>query len=1022
MINEADEIFLGREQQLSDFLALLKRFFEGNSAEDKPPVMLIHGLGGIGKSTLLREYKALAQRNYSGEYHLLSIDWQLERQQLRQAFSSDASKIDPRVLFHTLNQRAGDSIDRWKTDSNEYVTATRKIHEAARTLAKLSSKGNESTRTAPLPEDDLSVEAANVVSSVVPAALGPLAKMVEPLTKELIRYGFSEVTPRLMEAMIPHIKKRHEHEIELLLDSNNYIARALGEAFRQVSAKRHLLVTFDTYEIIDELDPLVRVLIKKAGARVAWVIVGRHDLFDTRSNTSARRLDGYREENRESYLVTTVDLRALALEDIRQYFRLAAPERPVLDDEKVRRVDLATSAIPLAIKLAADIWKTTGNIEDIITSEGLTEDVIVDEMVGRYEQHCVDLELDRRTLAALAMADGDPQILKAMLLPELDGNEDRYEEHISYIRHRYSAVQRLSVREPRLHDHPARFFSERLRFEDKRSQAWVKSFNQKAITCLCNRINELINYHRSLQELCEDEDYVTACIKVANYLFWLDPNRGMAWVAARYVEGLAYSTPLREGLLDVLGDWRPYLTAILRRSLLVLERSEKYTWRLEEHKARRKLLEGDAKRGWLTDTLIDNRHEQEREKIRLLFAADSFVLAGDSKAALESMSQAAVGEISPAISKRIAVAARSMRWRANEEPELVEQALKLAIKVEPGNTDNWGSMGLLLGSVKRYEEAEEFFARTTKMESNSYVYWLSRGNNLTWLRQYEKAIECHNQASELRPEDPEAWVSLGNDHAWLSQYEMAIEYYKKAIELRADDQRPWIQMAHAHTFLRQYDIAIEYHLKAIGLEHDNPGPWRQLALLMTLLTRDSEADVYIKRSVELEPNNHITLRVVGMLHMMRGRRNEAVNAFQASIASGEEFPSPYQYWARILYRENELELCAEKLIYALKLDSPFEPTFRPNLLSLIVVNRLLARPIDAGWIESVKKLENDPDPFHRAQWLAVFGSADQAISNLAEAISETPNHVRNAPFCPAFHDLRHDPRFIQLTTGKDSTE
>ena len=984
--------------------------------------MLIHGLGGIGKSTLLREYKALAQRNYPGEYYLLSIDWQLEQQQNRQAFSSDASKVDPRVIFHTINQHAGDSVDRWKTDSNEYVTATRKIFEAATNLAKLTSKGNESTRTAPLPEGDLMTQAVNVAGSVTSAVLGPVAKMIEPLTKELIRYGFSEVTPRLLEAIMPHIKKSHEHEIELLLDSDHCIARALGEAFRQVSEKRRLLVTFDTYEIIDELDPLVRVLIKKAGARVAWVIAGRHDLFDTRSNTSLRRTDGYREENRESYLVTSVDLRALALEDIRQYFRLAAPERPVLDDEKVRRVDQATCAIPLAIKLAADIWKITGNIEDIISSEGLTEDRIVDEMVGRYEQHCVDRELDRRTLAALAMADGDPQILKAMLLPELEGNEDAYEEHITYIRHRYSAVQRLSVREPRLHDHPARFFSERLRFEDKRGQVWVKSFNQRAITCLCNRINELVNYHGSLQELCEDEDYVTACIKVANYLFWLDQGRGMAWVVCRYVEGLAYSTPLREGLVDALQIWRPHLSSIARRSLSVIQQSEKYPWRSEEREGRRELLEKDANRGWLKDTLIDNRHEQEREKIRLWSASESLMLSGDRKAAIGFMTQAAVGEIPAALCKKIAVSARSMKWRAAENPELVESALRLAIKIEPNNTDNWLSMGFILHSLKRHEEAEEFFARVTQMEPDSHLNWLYLGNNSSWLRKHEKAIEYHKKAIELGPEDPEAWVSLGIDHTWLQQFDKAIEYYQKAIELNPDELEAWISLGNACSFLRQYDKAIESYLKATELKPGNPRPWFQLAYVMTLLRRDREADLHLQRSLNLEQNKQKNLNLLGFMHMVRGSRDDAVKAFQASIAADEKYPNPHVLWARILYRENELEMCAEKLNHAMTLDPQYASRFPGSLLSLIVIHNLLGRSVDAEWIETAKQMENDQDPFNRAQWLAVFGSADQAISNLTEAISETPNHVRYAPFCPAFHELQHDPRFIELTASKGSTE
>ena len=71
------------------------------------------------------------------------------------------------------------------------------------------------------------------------------------------------------------------------------------------SARRlPILVTFDTYEMIAERDAIVRVVIRAAGPRVAWVVAGRRDLYETRTSTPAGRVDGYREEDRHAYDVT----------------------------------------------------------------------------------------------------------------------------------------------------------------------------------------------------------------------------------------------------------------------------------------------------------------------------------------------------------------------------------------------------------------------------------------------------------------------------------------------------------------------------------------------------------------------------------------------------------------------------------------------------------------------------------------------------------------------------------------------
>ncbi|HEX9925403.1 MAG TPA: hypothetical protein VGD99_22290 [Anaerolineae bacterium] len=58
-------------------------------------------------------------------------------------------------------------------------------------------------------------------------------------------------------------------------------------------------------------------------------------------------------------------MKKLAQKDIKAYFAHAVPERP-LSAKQLEAIRQATLGIPLAIRTAADIWKKTGRLDDIV--------------------------------------------------------------------------------------------------------------------------------------------------------------------------------------------------------------------------------------------------------------------------------------------------------------------------------------------------------------------------------------------------------------------------------------------------------------------------------------------------------------------------------------------------------------------------------------------------------------------------------------------------------------------------------
>ena len=218
--------------------------------------------------------------------------------------------------------------------------------------------------------------------------------------------GSVKALAALTPAIVTRLRKHLTIEDQRILESGDReLARGLGGDLAKQSRRLPILISMDTYEIIDETDAFVREVIRAAGPRVAWLIVGRRDLYRTSRADSEHEIDGYEREDGHAFAVLPIETGSLAREDIRSYFRLAAPDRPALDDDELQLVERATGAIPLAIELAAQIWYKTGRVEEIRLDRVTTDEQILDEMITRYQQHCVD-ELDKLALAAIAMAHG----------------------------------------------------------------------------------------------------------------------------------------------------------------------------------------------------------------------------------------------------------------------------------------------------------------------------------------------------------------------------------------------------------------------------------------------------------------------------------------------------------------------------------------------------------------------------------------------------------------------------------------
>ena len=224
-----NDIFLGRNEEQQRFQNLLESLIYPASVSQKlPKIFLLHGFGGMGKTTLLKRlYKMIREGGFQNYFNTLFLDWEEERE-YNIGLQVEHDNIQPATVLEVLYQKFVER-EEWQDYFQKY-SRTQTILQTARTEIKRAEEEQERTN----------------------------------------------------QPVQPNLTK---HESDIYKNSEKDLAEALGAGIAQIAQEKPLLIFFDTYELIDriECDDVLRDVMNHGnhgGERVVWVIAGRSNLAD----------------------------------------------------------------------------------------------------------------------------------------------------------------------------------------------------------------------------------------------------------------------------------------------------------------------------------------------------------------------------------------------------------------------------------------------------------------------------------------------------------------------------------------------------------------------------------------------------------------------------------------------------------------------------------------------------------------------------------------------------------------------
>ncbi|MFB7476075.1 tetratricopeptide repeat protein [Kitasatospora sp. NPDC056184] len=904
------DVFVGRTQEQERFRLLLRGLGRPDEGPDEGHVLLVRGLGGIGKSTLLRRYEQIA-RGQSAEdaangkrLRVASLDW--EQGQLRSGGASAEGPPLWRVLGAVqvqVQQATGRRGERAFERFRGCVVRMPALAARARELGLIGGGAPVATASAEELQQDM---------GGATGAAGALSALGIQVAGDVVAQGVNGAAAARntgRRALHGNVDSRLFQE---LIDDVQAMLDAFAQGMRQVSSRRHpVVVLLDTCELLGDALNGLREVMKASGRQVLWVLGIRLEedtqaAGDSHAVAFARYLDHWRLRHEA---LARFDDRSVAA-----YLR-QRPRVPDLDDDQVKRIAEFTRGVPLAVSLTADALTDGMDLDRVLvpfTGDG-TVSGIIRELARRYLVHTRTvpaLRPDRQHLCALALMrpavseelfDGtltgrdrdDPGVLAALCgIPERDVTS-----HIDRLAARHDFLLSL----PRiLHQDVRDTLRTLLLSADERAR--VRDANQRAADHL--RARAAARGLTTVDAQLEDHNWRQDVLSLLWHTYWTDQAAGQDLLLHLLPAAVLHDAFNRQ-LQDIAAFFNP-TAAPTERALLATLRKLLYLWPFcpssPEQQAARLAVDRLARHtGSAPPVLADQPpahtyHHLLRASVHkhlgttLLQAVTALRQAAGHAPPDDGLTAAAIGSTAEGlIDTAEDLTPEDFDDLLKADDEAFVEALRLHCRYQPDG-DGYIILGNVLAHhLERYGEAEAVFHQALDHDPDNSQAHADLGFFLLLLGRGEEADTAFRRALHHDPDNAEAHLALGgilHEAGRLAEAEAA---YRRGLRHRHKLEHG--ALAYALTALgdllstvgRPEEAEAAYRQALHYAPDGGPHPHDSIGAALAERWKREETEAVCRQLLQDDPDNAKIHTSLGNALVGLGRREEAAAAFRQAL-------------------------------------------------------------------------------------------------------------------------------------------
>lgn len=449
-----NNIFIGRKKEKEDFSNVISQL--STNQETKYNVFPIYGIGGMGKTSLCRQFEKIAL-----EYSNLKcyyIDWEYKK----------GITANPKIILDVIYQELRKDFEK---EFKPYTETGHKIELKEKEIYKIKNQH---------PEWQDSFSEVVGVGTEIASGNKLVSKAAQTSTKlslDFISWVKSETIQRKY--------KIKPEDVDLVNRPNEHLAKVFIECLAKITEKKKLVWIFDTCEVkiittleswlkINLLFPLLR-----SNPNFVLVYASRDNTNNSRTIQGMGWTKGFADE--EDLKTYPINISEFSQQDIKAFLQ-GKNDDYEKNQEIVEMLQKVSQGIPLAVDI---LYKALKELEAKENSEAKIKEFInsfkgqdgqyniysdiINEVAERFLKYSAKDPEDRKNIYTLAILD-DKDVLAKVWQEKTQG----VDEIIKQISDRYAII----VDNKKLHDKVKEFIQQDLIQKDMQI---VKEISQTAL-------------------------------------------------------------------------------------------------------------------------------------------------------------------------------------------------------------------------------------------------------------------------------------------------------------------------------------------------------------------------------------------------------------------------------------------------------------------------------------------------------------------------------------------------------------
>jgi tetratricopeptide (TPR) repeat protein len=849
------EFFIGREDQQERFRAALGDIAASRrGGPSEALVFLLYGHGGVGKSSLLHRFAAIASGDAPGventaRFTVATVDWELEQRRSPAEFSGITGPPIWRVL---------DRVYRAMVEAKVSPSARRHVERAFSTFRRQMVREPELMERAralgldgavargPLSDE----ERAQLAEAITQLAGAGLSVKLGTAGKPAASMGRVAVTAAV-RGLADRMGRLEPEAYASLTSEAAALVRAFGKGLETVGRKcGPVVVLLDSCELLGEILNWLPELASRSGARVAWVIAMRQDVDAAAPREGvAGQLAAQLHQER----VVLLPLTPFGSGELADYMNYAfGNELP--EGVTAERMARTTRGVPLAVSLVTSFLRQGDPADEVFGDaavDGSGREVVV-TLMRRYlaRLHAsADSAVDLPLVYGLALLSEmvDVQVLAALWAvheADVPGVLDR-------LRDRYDFV--LGGSRP-LHRDVTSATLAYLRGRVERAS--VRSMNERAVAVLRARLPK-----RPLvvETRVTDEDWQRDLLALLWHTFWVDVHSGHGLLCHIFAPAAVLDAALALELTQLASYFESLYGSgdrdVLRELSLLASRpfsAQEYTERLA---AVEPALAEYADEGVFTD-------EERRRFAEMLSVmhGDLFGLPPARRLDLaDSLLDRVPKDGSAAHRDVVTLHRRLTGWLACQVPgdcELALRAARRGVEISPGEAVMHAVFGSVLLQAGRPVDAEAALREAQRLEYKPHRATML-GLALQMQGRHAESFDLIRAAVAELPEEDSAEARQTLADALIEE------------GFRTGNQAVIQEI-------------VDTLRVAARVRPNDPAVLRKLTIALMLNREFGPAEITVRHSLTIE-RLPISLAHLGLVLSQLGQLPEAVDAFREAI-------------------------------------------------------------------------------------------------------------------------------------------